>query len=124
MVLSQDHKRVLVVEDEKCVNKAICGILRLKGLIATGAYTVKDGLEGLKQAPDLVILDIMLPDGEGTQVLEKIRRDNLPTKVIVTSGTSDEDKLNRIHAMNPDFYLPKPVNTDQFLNCVQQCTQG
>ncbi|WP_422929999.1 response regulator [Singulisphaera sp. PoT] len=79
------------------------------------AATVGEALALLdsEPAPCCLILDVELPDGTGDEVLDKIRNLNLKTKVLVSTGTTDLDKLEAMIRLKPDGFLPKPM-TPQF----------
>ncbi len=72
--------------------------------------TVAEGLGSLDPAPDWVVLDLMLPDGDGETVLKKIRNDHLPSRVAVCTGAGDPARLAGVVALGPDLILSKPID--------------
>jgi DNA-binding response OmpR family regulator len=78
--------RVLVVEDDPHARRAIVRILRHSNFASLEARTVKEAIEQLAQKPHWVLLDLMLPDGNGSEVLGRIRSDGLGVKVCLTTG--------------------------------------
>jgi CheY-like chemotaxis protein len=80
------------------------------------AKTVAAAMEGLKSLPDWVILDLMLPDGDGEAVLAHIRQNELPIRVAVTSGISDPERLRAIQKLEPEACFGKPVDLKQLLD--------
>ena len=86
----------------------------MKGFHVIEAETVCEGINGLKNNPDWIILDIMLPDGSGVSVLKECNLNKLPAKVIVTSG-AHEDELMAIRNFNPFLILQKPFDIDKLL---------
>ncbi len=64
-------KWVLVVEDDPFANKAICRICKMKGWEAKPAMTIKDAMVALDDSPTCVVLDLMLPDGNGGDGTER-----------------------------------------------------
>jgi CheY-like chemotaxis protein len=68
----------------------------------TAAATLAEAMERLADEPDAVLLDLMLPDGSGAQVLRHIREHGLSARVAVTTGTSDEHMLREVKGLKPD----------------------
>lgn len=65
--------------------------------------------------PSAVILDLMLPDGEGSAVLERVRAANMDVRVTVTTASADPDRLKRVRALGPDSLLRKPLDLAELL---------
>ncbi len=86
---------ILVVEDEKNLNDAMCHVLTEDGCHAKAAYDGKAGYELAKTGEyDVVVLDVMLPEMDGFEVVHQLRRDGVATPVIiVTAKTSTTDKI-------------------------------
>src|SRR4051812_50220043 len=63
---------------------------------------------------DAIILDLVLPDGNGVQVLQSLRRDGKKTPIIVLTGTKDSDVTVRALDAGADDYLTKPINFGEF----------
>jgi DNA-binding NarL/FixJ family response regulator len=78
--------------------------------------TVAEALPLLASQPDFVVLDLMLPDGDGTAILAAIRDADLPIRVAVTTGSSDRQRLDRVLRLRPDLLLTKPVNLSELLD--------
>ncbi len=117
-------KRVLVVDDDPDVVKTLISILEDLG----GYYTfvAMDGEEALQEAlegaPDLIILDLMLPKIPGEEVCKKIRK-NEKTKdipIIMLSGKNmDADKIVG-KVIGANYYLTKPVDIAELLKLAQE----
>jgi heavy metal response regulator len=103
--------RVLLVEDEEKVSHFITRGLEAESFAVDAVSQGKNGLEFAKQySYDLIILDLMLPDLSGTEVLKKIRRDNARVPVLVlTARDSIADKVENLRA-GADDYLTKPFS--------------
>jgi CheY-like chemotaxis protein len=102
---------VLVVEDDQATAHWLLRLLTSRGVCRiTCAATVAQALRLLDPAPDWVILDIDLPDGSGLEVLRAIRKANLPTRVVVSSGTRDPGSIAASLTFDPDLVLPKPLD--------------
>jgi DNA-binding response OmpR family regulator len=75
-------RRILVVEDHEGSRAAIRRILAQIGYEVITAETVSAGLFALESLPSIILLDLRLPDGRGEAILEKVRADSLPCRVI------------------------------------------
>jgi CheY-like chemotaxis protein len=99
---------VLVVEDDASSRRALTLLLKLRGFHATFASTRAEALRRLAEHPLCVLLDLMLPDGNGAEVLEHIRKNRLPIRVAVTSGAANWESL--LDGARPDAYFAKPLD--------------
>ncbi len=112
-----EKKRILVIDDDEIVLKSFKKILESEGYSVDAAKTGKEAIErSNKTTYNLALIDIRLPDMEGTQLLTKMR-DTIPrmVKIIVTGYPSQE---NAVEAVNKgaDGYIIKPVlNIADFL---------
>ena len=120
--MSSDHDglphpqlRVLVVEDDAATSHALELLLRHQGYEVAVATGVAQALRLLASSPDYVLLDLMLPDGDGMGVLEAVRARGLKCRVIVLTGVGDPDHLARVHLLRPEALLAKPVDFVQIL---------
>lgn len=103
-------QRLLVVEDDQASRTVWETVFGQRGWEVILAGTVAEGLVALDPAPDYLILDLHLPDGNGETILRKIREGDLKTRVAVTTGLDDVDRLGQVHDLGPDALLEKPVN--------------
>lgn len=106
----EKNLRVLVVEDDPSSRRALTSLLKLKGFQAADASTQADAIRRLAENPVCVLLDLMLPDGNGSAVLDHIRRHQLPIRVAVTSGAANWESMLR--EARPDAYFRKPLDFD------------
>ncbi len=109
-------RRILVVEDESALGEMICDNLRMEGyeaeLICSGLTAEK---RIAKAGLDLVILDIMLPDIDGFQILQKMRKHEDHTPVLILSALiSDANRIRGLE-LQADDYLTKPFNLKELL---------
>jgi len=107
--------RVLVVDDEPPIRK----LLRM-GLTAQGYQTLeapngKAALELLSEAPDLIILDLGLPDTHGHELLRTIRARNESVPIVVLSSRGDEAGKVQALDLGADDYVTKPFGMDELL---------
>jgi DNA-binding response OmpR family regulator len=90
------------------------GVLcRLFGLETHAATLLSEALALLDLGPDFVILDLVLPDGSGLELLRKVRSEKRPVRVAVVTGVSGGPELDAVRALNPDRLLFKPVDFPQ-----------
>jgi DNA-binding response OmpR family regulator len=102
--------RALIVEDDLPLQGVLAQFLRSKGIVVHAVGTVADGLERLRKhsPPHCLLLDLNLPDGDGTIILHHIRAKDLSTKVAVVTGTADQKLLGELMKLLPDKILKKP----------------
>ena len=85
-----------------------------RGWDVTVAFTLKQGILALGiETPEVIILDLMLPDGDGADLLRQVKSLNLGSRVVVTTGVSDQDRLKDVQALTPSGLLQKPVDFQQ-----------
>jgi two-component system KDP operon response regulator KdpE len=107
--------RILVVDDEPPIRKLLRMGLSTQGYGVLEAPNAKTALELLDQKPDLVILDLGLPDIQGLELLRKIRERNESIPIVVLS--SREDEAGKVQALDlgADDYVTKPFGMDELL---------
>jgi DNA-binding response OmpR family regulator len=94
--------------------------MRRHGWEVMAASCLSEARPLLQTQPDVLILDLMLPDGEGTTLLKEVRDNHWPTNVVVVTGTSDSARLTRVRQLEPDTLLFKPVDLQQLLQAVRE----
>ena len=104
---------ILVVDDEPPIVRLVKAKLRVDGYEVLTASAGEEALEILSQeSPDLVVLDVMMPDMDGFETLRRIRQlSNVPV-VMLTARGSDMDKLKGLQS-GADDYITKPFNPDE-----------
>ena len=107
--------RLLLIEDDWRTHSALRKILTKLGWEVDSAMTVSGGLALLYLRPDAVVLDMMLPDGDGIAVLRKIRSENRPVTIAVTTGIEDSKRLEEIRQLVPDGLFRKPLELNELL---------
>jgi DNA-binding response OmpR family regulator len=110
---SETHRAsVLIVEDDRSARRAISRLLRSQGFAVCEAGTLADAMQGLHpEPPDWILLDLMLPDGCGTQLLRKMRADHIRSKTCVITGCASE-LLNEARRAGAEHVFTKPLNVD------------
>ncbi|HUX79381.1 MAG TPA: response regulator transcription factor [Alphaproteobacteria bacterium] len=112
--------RVLLVEDDSSIAKAVELTLRADGFVVDTTDLGEDGLEiGKLYDYDLIILDLMLPDMDGYEVLRRLRAAHIITPILILSGLSEiSDKVKGL-GFGADDYLTKPFNKNELTARVQ-----
>ena len=107
--------RVLVVDDEPPIRKLLRMGLTTQGYQTLEAPNGKTALELLSQSPDLIILDLGLPDMQGHELLRTIRARNESVPIVVLSSRGDE--AGKVEALDfgADDYVTKPFGMDELL---------
>lgn len=112
--------RVLLVEDDSSTAKTVELTLRAEGFVVDTTDLGEDGLEiGKLYDYDLIILDLMLPDMDGYEVLRRLRAAHITTPILILSGLSEiSDKVKGL-GFGADDYLTKPFNKNELTARVQ-----
>ncbi len=107
--------RVLIVEDEPAVSGFLEEALHESGYAPTVAATSAAALDSFaSSAPDLVVLDVMLPDEDGFSVLRRIRKDSSVPVLMLTARDATDDRVKGLDA-GADDYLAKPFKLEELL---------
>jgi two-component system response regulator QseB len=107
--------RFLLIEDDPGTALAMTRLMKAVGITVQTVGTVKDGIAALSQMPTVVILDLMLPDGCGVEVLEAVRAAKMRCKVAVVSASTNEQIFARMNASRPDAVFSKPLDFEDFV---------
>ena len=118
------QKRVVCVEDEAEMIDLIRLILSRRGFEVIGANGGRMGLEVIReQKPDLILLDLMMPDMDGWEVYQQIKADentrDTPV-IVVTAKAQSIDKVLGLHIAKVDDYISKPFSPQELLDSVDQ----
>lgn len=106
--------RVLLVEDDYAVSQSIETMLKKEGMIIDTTDLGEDGLEiGKLYDYDIIILDLMLPDMNGYEVLKRLRSAKIETPVLILSGLTEPDKKVKGLGYGADDYLTKPFAIEE-----------
>jgi len=110
----ENHGGLLVVDDEPFLRDAVAASLRFLGFEVTTADTCADALRLARDRPfDLVVLDVMLPDGDGFEVVRRLRRDGCAVPVIfLTARDIEADKVTGL-TLGGDDYMTKPFGLEE-----------
>ena len=106
---------VLVIEDEKSICDFISRTLELNGYKVMTAFTGKDGLQAITSAlPDLVLLDLGLPDMDGNDVIRETRKWSGMPIIVISARIQEKEKVEALDA-GADDYITKPFGTSELL---------
>jgi two-component system cell cycle response regulator CtrA len=112
--------RVLLVEDDPSTAKAIELSLASEGIICDTSELGEEGLEiGKLYDYDIIILDLMLPDIDGYEVLRRFRAAKINTPILILSGLSGPDQKIKGLGYGADDYLTKPFNKGELIARIQ-----
>lgn len=118
------EKNILIVEDDTIILDSLCEFLSLEGFQTSGAETFKDAASKLqKQSYSLVIADVNLPDGDGLELLNIIRKNYPQTVVIVITGYGTIDSAVRAIKQGAYDYLTKPIVDDELRLAVERAVK-
>jgi two-component system, sensor histidine kinase len=111
--LKADPKRILVVDDNADAANSLVELLRLDGHEADAVYSAKEALHAVETYnPDVVLLDIGLPEMDGHQVAQQIRKRSSGIRLIALTGYGQAEDIARTCAAGFDAHMVKPVDFD------------
>ncbi len=118
-----EQRHILIIEDDPSVRTLLEKSLKAKGFRVTLS---KDGVEGLtnldREAPDLIIVDIMMPRLDGMTFVKAIKKNNNTTQIPVIFLTAKNDPRSMIDGINvgAKFYVTKPFQFDELFTKIQK----
>jgi two-component system cell cycle response regulator CtrA len=112
--------RVLIVEDDPTTSKSLEMMLRAEGMVVDATGLGEDGLEiGKLYEYDIILLDLVLPDMDGYEVLRRLRASRVATPVLILSGLAEPDKKVKGLGFGADDYLTKPFDRAELVARIQ-----
>ena len=119
-----NKKLVVCIEDEQEMIDLVRLILGRRGLEVEGANGGLEGLEKVQQKkPDLVLLDLMMPDMDGWEVYQRMKSDEslreIPV-IVITAKAQSIDKVLGLHIAKVDDYITKPFGPQELLESVEK----
>jgi two-component system, OmpR family, response regulator RegX3 len=101
---------ILLIEDEEAISEPLAAALGREGFDALVAGTAAEGMELFEaRSPDLVLLDVMLPDGDGRDLLRRIRETSRTPVIILTARGEETDRVLGLE-LGADDYVTKPFS--------------
>ncbi|MFB0537809.1 MAG: response regulator transcription factor [Anaerolineae bacterium] len=122
--MADEKKKVVCIEDEPEMIDLIKLILERKGFEVLGAVGGQEGLEVIRrEMPDLILLDLMMPEIDGWEVFRQMRADeqlkDIPV-IVVTAKAQSIDKVLGLHIAKVDDYVTKPFGPQELLKSVNK----
>lgn len=122
--MAKEPKKVLCIEDDSEMIDLIKLILERKGFQFVGAVGGREGLEAVaREKPDLVLLDIMMPDIDGWDVYRQMKANeefkDIPV-IVVTAKAQSIDKVLGLHIAKVDDYVTKPFGPKELLRSIDK----
>jgi len=112
--------RILLVEDDTSTAKSIEMMLKSEGYVVDMADMGEDGLEiGKLYDYDIIVLDLMLPDIDGYEVLRRLRQARIKTPILILSGLSELDAKVKGLGVGADDYMTKPFHKRELIARIQ-----
>ena len=112
--------RVLLVEDDSATARSIELMLRSGGFVVDTSEFGEDGIEvGKLYDYDIILLDLMLPDIDGYEVLRRLRAQKVQTPILILSGLSEMDNKIKGLGFGADDYLTKPFDRRELIARIQ-----
>lgn len=116
------QKKILIVEDEESLLKLESILLTTKGYLVQGTTTGLAALEAVAaDVPDLILLDIMLPELDGFEVCERIKKnpDTRHIPIIFLTAKKTSEDMARAKAVGGDLYITKPFKSANVLEAIE-----
>lgn len=116
-------KKILIIEDYPATSEMIADLMKMEGF---ETMIAADGLAGLKAAnswhPDLILLDIMLPEMDGFEVCEKLKGkpETMNIPVVIVSVRAAEESVKKGKACGAVDYIPKPFDPFKLIELVKK----
>jgi hypothetical protein len=113
---------ILVVDDEVAIRESLCGLLEYYGYYVATAGRGSECLQILSALRfDLVILDVVMPELNGIEVLQEIKKKYSDTEVIMITGYADKEKAIAAFRLNAYDFIEKPYKPEEILNTIRNC---
>ena len=122
----EQKKKILIVDDERDIVKAL--MIRLQGA-GYEVVTAFDGAQGVfmahKEKPDLIILDIRMPAGDGFSVAQRLKRSThtFTIPVIFLTGSPETNAEEKARALGARFYIKKPYDPEELLDAIRRALE-
>ncbi len=122
--MNSESKRLAYIEDEPEMIDLVRLILARRGYKVLGAGGGQEGLDLVrKELPDLVLLDLMMPDMDGWDVYHQIKSDeatrNIPV-IVITAKAQDIDKILGLRVAKVEDYIAKPFRPQELIERIEQ----
>ena len=102
--------RTLIVEDDVGAARALEKLISREGHDVMTAGTLGDALGALSWKPHCIILDLILPDGNGVTVLRRVRKSGMDARIAIITGMEDPFAIDQVTDLQPDVVFEKPLD--------------
>lgn len=118
-------KKILIVDDEAGIVEEVKSFFEEEGYQVFTADTGKDGIDAVSEVqPDVLLLDMKLPDMSGLHVLRACKDLSPHTKIIVNTGYVDQHIIDEAERMGRDVFLQKPFNLERLQQEIERVLSG
>jgi DNA-binding NarL/FixJ family response regulator len=127
LIRNKDKISVLIADDHGILREGLRGLLEEHDdlVVADEATTGAQAVEKVKALkPNILLLDLIMPEMGGVEVLEALAGEDLPTKVIVLTGADDDELLTRSIQSGAMGYLLKDAASSQLVDAIRKVAQG
>lgn len=118
------HKKIVYIEDDLEMIDLVKMILERKGYEVIGALGGRMGLDLItEQTPDLILLDLMMPDIDGWEVYQQIRQNEISKSIpviVITAKSQPIDRVLGLEIAKVDDYLTKPFKPQELVLCIDK----
>jgi CheY-like chemotaxis protein len=122
--MTENIRRVVYIEDEPEMIDLVRLILKRKQYEVTGASGGREGLDAVRKTiPDIILLDLMMPDMDGWEVYQQIKADEATRSIpviVITAKAQRIDKVLGLHIAKVDDYISKPFSPMELIESLQK----
>jgi len=122
--MAEINRKVVYIEDESEMIDLVRLILSRKGYEVIGANSGREGLDAIRQKlPDLVLLDLMMPDMDGWDVYQQMKSVEATREIpviVITAKAQSIDKVLGLHIAKVDDYISKPFSPQELVESVEK----
>ena len=116
-----DAKKILIVDDDKDIVKIVTTMLEGRGWDVSAAYGGHEALDSVNSAkPDIILLDIMMPEMNGIEVLKRIKKIDPEARIIMITAFGDVESYLDSMELGAYEYINKPFETDELIDMVKK----
>ena len=117
-------RRIVYIEDDSEMIDLVSMILNRRGFVVKGATGSRNGIDLVQEEqPDLVLLDLMMPDMDGWEVYQQLRLNELTRQVpviIITAKAQPIDRVLGLHIIKVDDYITKPFRPQELVDSIER----
>jgi DNA-binding response OmpR family regulator len=126
--MTENARRVVYIEDEPEMVDLVRLILKRKHFEVFGAGGGREGLDTVRKIlPDVILLDLMMPDMDGWEVYQQLKADEATRAIpviVVTAKAQSIDKVLGLHIAKVDDYISKPFSPKELVDSLQKVLEG